>query len=200
MKKSLAIAGALAGAMAFTPASALAGLTEDTISGVLNFNGGPTNWFDQANGNVPGTSSDIQPLAVVNDPDPGFVEFMFLDGFTGLNVDVDQSTILVHQFAADDSNNNGGTAGSNYFDIWLNDLDFPGGQAIGHVGVLSNQFPGLQVTFGAHSVHLSLPEFSPLPHGGLQALLSIAPVPIPGAVWLGALGLGLVGWAKRRMR
>ena len=44
----------------------MANLTGDTVTGVLNFSGGTMNYFDPVNGHVPGSSSGIQPSAVVD--------------------------------------------------------------------------------------------------------------------------------------
>lgn len=87
-----------------TPASAT--LIGATLDGSLLIDGmGSTNFFDPSNGFVPAGSSGLQPQAVVrlDDVAVGYDEFMYQDGATRIQVDVDGSSVVISEFF------NGGT-------------------------------------------------------------------------------------------
>jgi len=176
---------------------ALANWTGDTVTGVLNFGGyGATNFFDPVNGLVPAGSSGIQPNAVVADPDGAFVEFMFLDEGSGINVDIDATSLLVHQFPS------GGNGTANSWDIYINGFD----PDIANV-VAASTIPGLTWSLldGGDRLQISYPggdAFGPTSYpNGWRAefsLESLQPIPAPGAILLGSIGVGIVGWLRRR--
>jgi len=147
-------------------------LTGESISGVLNFSGDTShNYFDPANGYVPSGSSGIQPNAVVADPDGAFLEFMFLNGFSGLNVDVDASTIAVDQFLL------GAPGEASPWDIYLTGFDTDlSGIALG-----SSTVPGLTWSLidAGHGLHMSFPGGATLPVGGWQATFNLGATNAP---------------------
>ena len=172
----------LAALVVWSASTTYAGWTGDSLSGVLNFGGlGTINFFDPAKGLVPGGSSGIQPNAVVADPDGTFFEFMLRDGFSGLNVDVDATTLLVHQFPT------GSDGSTNSWEIYVTgfDPDLTG-------AVLSaNTIPGLtwSLMAGGDGLHVSYPGgdafgLTSWPNGW-QALFTLAAgpaIPAPGAI------------------
>ena len=123
----------------------------DNITGTLNFGGyGTTNFFDPVNGGVPGGSSGIQPAAIVADPDPSYVEFMYINGANGLDVDVDDTTISLLEYPI-------GTPDLlNSWDVWINDLDLAGGGVITGYSLLGSNFgSALSISTTLNSVHFS---------------------------------------------
>jgi len=190
--KRITIIGVL---LAVLGSPALANWTGNALTGVLNFGTyGATNFFDPVNGLVPAGSSGIQPNAVVADPDGAFVEFMYLNGFAGLNVDVDATSLLVHEFPV------GSNGTANSWDIYINGFlpDFDNVLA-------ASTIPGLtwSVLDGGYvSLHISYPggdTFGPTSYpNGWRAEFSLQPIPAPGAILLGGIGAGLVGWLRRR--
>jgi hypothetical protein len=197
MMRQKALSG-IAALLIWSVSTTYAGWTGDTVNGVLNFGGaGPTNYFDPAYGWVPAGSSGIQPNAVVADPDGTFFEFMYRDGFSGLNVDVDDTTLLVHQYPLN------GEGNTNSWDIYVTGF----GPDLTGVVLSANTIPGItwSLMAGGDGLHVSFPgnyTFGSTSYpNGWQALftLSASPaVPAPGAIVLGALGAGLVGWLRRR--
>ena len=130
------------------PVAGWAQMTGDSVTGGLYFTGNPTNYFDTANGHVPGLSSGIQPLATVADPDGSYVEFMFVDVFSDIDVDVDDSTITVSQRL------NGPTGVSPFpWVININDID---ARVTGY-SILSSNIPGLVINTTDSSVTFSFP-------------------------------------------
>ena len=178
------LAVAVIGTALASPASA--SLIGDTIGGELNFDGFSENFFDPANGLVPGGSSGIQPQAVVNDPDAAFVEFQFLDGSSGINVDVDENSVTINQFAV------GGSFFANGWTITLTDLDWLGtpGQIVG-LEVDFDQF-GLTTAFGPDSLTFNW-EGDDFPVDGLTAEFAIITAHLPEPGTLALLGVGLLG-------
>ena len=168
----------------------------DNITGVLNFGGfGPTNFFDPVNGYVPGGSSGIQPAAIVADPDPGYFEFMYINGANGLNVDVDDATISLLEFPL------GSPAALNSWDVWINGLDVAGGGVITGYSLLGSNFGNsLSIFTGSNSVHLSFDGSIPNVANGLNVQLGITTAPIPEPGTLTLLGLGLAAGLGRLRR
>jgi len=191
--KQITIIGVL---LAVLGSPAFASWTGDTVSGVLNFGGyGTTNFFDPVNGYVPAGSSGIQPSAVVTDPDGAFVEFMYLNGFAGINVDIDATNWRVHQFPASP----GYEGPANSWDIYISGLD-PDVAAI----VGSSTIPGVTWALldGGDRLQISYPGgdmFGPTsrPHGWVVEFRT-EPIPAPGAILLGSIGVGVVSWLRRR--
>jgi hypothetical protein len=173
---------------------ALANWTGDTVTGVLNFSGIPTNYFDPVNGLVPAGSSGIQPNAVVSDPDGAFVEFMFLNGFSGLNVDIDATSLLVHQFPLSGE----GSAAS--WNIYISGFDTD----ITGISLVGSTIPGLTWSLenNGDQINLSYPGydiFGPRTYpNGWQAEFELQAIPAPGAILLGSIGVGVVSWLRRR--
>ena len=185
---------AIALLLAVLSSPAIANWTGDTVTGVLNFGGyGATNYFDPVNGYVPGGSSGIQPNAVVADPDGAFVEFMYLNGFSGINVDIDATSLLVHQFPV------GGNATANSWDIYISGFDPDIASVLG-----ASTIPGLTWSLldGGNRLQISYPGgdvFGPQSYpNGWRAELSLQPIPAPGAILLGSIGVGVVSWLRRR--
>jgi len=174
---------------------ALASWTGNTLTGVLNFGGfGATNYFDPVNGLVPAGSSGIQPHAVVTDPDGAFVEFMYLNGASGINVDIDATSLLVHQFPVE------GEGFASSWDIYING-ELPDFDNV----LVTSTIPGLTWSVldgGIISLQISYPgwdTFGPSSYpNGWRAEFSLQPIPAPGALLLGSIGMGVVSWLRRR--
>ncbi len=186
-------------ALLLVNASAYATIEGDTIAGTLNFGANTTNFFDPANGGVPAVNSGIQPAAVVTSADGAFVEFEYLNGFSGFHVDVDASTVSINQFLV------GSPGRANNWDIWINDIDWSGGPGgIAGVSTISDTFTGgLGVAFTNNSLHFSFAG-GQLNTGGATAVYQLTPIPEPSAVvvWslLGVLGITIGCWRRRRSR
>lgn len=179
--------------LAVSASPAIADFTGDTINGVLNIDGYlATNFFDPAAGFTPAGSSGIQPAAVVADPDGAFVEFMYLNGYSGIEVDVDATTLTVTQFPVVP----GTDTGTNGWDITISGFDTD----IANVTLLSNSMAGFSWSqVNGDTLHFRHEYgFPGTPVMG-TAVFELTPVPVPGAVLLGVLGLGVVG-AKLRKR
>jgi hypothetical protein len=178
--------------LAVSASPTLAGVTwiGDSIDGVLNFGGfGATNFFDPAEGYVPAGSSGIQPNAVVADPDGAYVEFMYLNGFSGIDVDVDATSLLVTQFPV----SVGG--GTNSWDIYISGFD----PDIASIVLVSNTISGLTWSLqnSGDQIHLSHPGGT-MGQEGWQAEFQLNAIPSPGAILLGGIGVGFVSWLRRR--
>ena len=145
---------------------------------------------------VPPGSSGIQPSAIVDDVDAAFVEFQYLDGFSGINVDVDAETISVDQFLA------AGPGGAGSWDIVISDLIWANtpGEIVG-LNIVNDTFAGgLTTDFTASSVSLSFTGGF-LTVDGFQAeieLITRHDIPVPAPVALLGLGLVALGAAGRR--
>ena len=176
-----------------TSTFASATLVGDSVFGTLNFGGyGATNFFDPANSFVPAGSSGIQPWATVSEDDSSFFEFMFQDGFSGINVDVDAFSIYLNQYPV------AGGGSANSWVVTISDLDFSDGAVLANI-IVNSTIPGLSTSFTADSVTLSYGGGT-LPCNGFDANIELQTraVPLPGAVWL--LGSGLLGLAGVRKR
>jgi len=185
--KKMIIVGLL---LAMFASPTLANWTSDSITGVLNFGSfGTTNYFDPVNGLVPAGSSGIQPNAIVVDPDGAFVEFMFLNGFSGINVDVDATSLLVTQFPL------GAGAVTNSWDIYISGFD----PDIATITLVSNTISGLTWSLdnNGDQIHLNHPGGT-MGLNGWQAEFELSAIPAPGAILLGSIGMGIVSWLRRR--
>jgi len=198
---TLRVVLAAAFCLALVPAEeAGATLVGDTIGGALEFDGLSGNWFDPSTWPAPPGSSGSQPSAIVNDPDPSFVELMFSDGtcalcLTNLDVDVDASAIHLRWYLIDPASpTSGGLRG---FDVWLDDLDWSDGQSLSGVDIAATSFTGFSASVGPDSIHLHYDGGQDLSTGApeLFATLSILTIPEPSIPIL--LGLGLGGLALR---
>lgn len=181
----------LTASLLFASAPAQATLIGDTIFGELNFGGfGLTNFFDPANGFVPGGAGP-QPLAPVVDPG---IEYMYLNGFSGINVDFFAQNMSFIQFPA------AGGCCLNSWEMRFSDLDFTEGPIVG-VTVVSD-FPGLTHSFTADSLTLSFPGGPPIEEQGFagRVVFELQQVPEPGVAGLLGLGLAAVGLMRKKGR
>jgi hypothetical protein len=184
--KRLIIVGLL---LAVSASPALADFVGDSLYGVLNFEGyGAANYFDPATGWVPAGSSGIQPNAIVADPDGSFVEFMFQDNYSGINVDVDAALLTVTQFPV------GTDTGTNGWDINISGFDTD----IANVTLISNTMVGFSWSQISGDALLFSHEYIVGAPAMGTAVFEITPVPVPGAVLLGMLGLSAVGIKLRK--
>jgi len=191
MKRWMVTASALTLIVLGSPASAV--WTGDTLQGVLTFGDDSTNFFDPANGLVPFGASDLQPNAVVSEDDDEFAEFEAFDEGpdVGWAVDVDATSLFVEQITL-----GAPLLGSPSWDILVSGFD----PDVASITPVFNTFPDLTWTLedGGDTVHLTFADGQIVPPEGWAAEFALTPIPAPGAVLLGAVGAGLVGWLRRR--
>ena len=122
---------------------------------------------------MPAGASGNQPQAIVQDPDPGYVEFMYLDSSNGLDVDIDAFSIFLVEFPV-------GTP--NFLNSWEIDLlgfDTP---ISGYSLVSSNFGDSLTISNTVDSFNFVFDGSIGNVVDGLQAELSVRvgdPVPEP---------------------
>jgi hypothetical protein len=163
-----------------------ADLIGTTVTGVLNFDGNPLNYYDPANGFVPATgyqnsasNQDSSTVTIV-----GGNEFGFRDG---ANQDV--TSFTSNGFTFTDTSFLG--AGTN---IALRFTD----TAFGGVSELSSTFSGLTFGISGDVITVDIPAFTTTPGGVLSASFSVTAVPEPST--LGMVGIELVVIALIVMR
>lgn len=196
MKRWIVCAAGMAVVLLGSPASAV--WTGQTLTGTLNLEGQGGNSFDPENNLVPSGSSGIQPLAVVSEDDDDFVEFSAVDEILDFawDVDVDATTVRVEQSSV------GTPLGAPNWDIFLSGF----APEITDVAVVTSTFPELfwEVIDDGGTLHLAFVDGDILPAEGWVAEFVVeggfAPtvIPAPGAIMLGAVGVGLVGWLRKR--
>ncbi|MBN2474085.1 MAG: PEP-CTERM sorting domain-containing protein [Pirellulales bacterium] len=196
-------------------ASASASIEGDTIQGVLNFGGFPsTNYFDPAStigspahSSVPAGSSGIQPSAVVTSDDAsnGYVELMYLNDRSGVNVDVDANTVTIDWFVIASPYY---VEMPNGWTIYLNDVDWlPSGGGLLGVTEISDTFDttlgsGVTATLlSDSSIQFSFAGAAVFAeHTTAVYRLSGIPEPATILIWSLLGGLGMVAVCRRRKR
>ncbi|MDB5325284.1 MAG: hypothetical protein JWM57_853 [Phycisphaerales bacterium] len=165
-----------------SPAALLIG---STVTGVLNFSAGSTNYFDPANALVPaGFLNTASPTVTVQEP---AIEFGFQDGSNRDTANFTDSQLLIQdQYLT--------ANGSNPFVMKFTDAAFAGLVPV----LVTNTFsitPTASITGNVLTV--SVPLITPSPSTTLSLVLySFVPVPEPTS--MAALGLGAAGLLRRR--
>jgi hypothetical protein len=197
----MAVVGVLAAMV--VPGIASASLLDDPdgVDGAFMPFGFP-NLFDPVYGFVPPGYGNSSPEDHLGVPvvDPG-VEFGYLNGFSGVEVDLAGETVKINQFLSGGQ----GPGTANGWDISLDDLDGGAQGAILGLIELGNEFPGLVPSYTLDSLHFQTPAGYFLGDDGLEAEYEIVfgppPIPEPASVvvWSLLAGLGIfVGWRRKR--
>ena len=199
MMKRLLVPSAIAMGLStilLAPLPASAQLLGDAIFGMLNFGGyGGTNFFDPANGYVPGGSGP-QPIATVVDPG---IEFRYLNGYSGINANMTDNMVTLTQFGA--TGNSLSTSNSWYISFTNQDSadDFLGAELV------SSDVPGATWSVQGNTLILSQPGYSTDATSvsmTFRLITETSPpaVPEPGTLALlgGGLGLGALKRLRRR--
>ena len=143
------------------------GLAGKQVEGTLQFDfREENNSFDPSNGDVPANAGP-QPLTVVSYPDvQGFVEFEYLDTFSGLLVDIDDTSITIQQPIVDET----GNANS-----WEIILDFEDLDKIKDVIIVSDTFDGgVSVSFTDTTITILSPDVDFFLDGNDEVTLAVA--------------------------
>lgn len=183
-------------------------LVGDEIQSSLEFFGAPgVNLWD--------TTFGSGSTATVVTPGSEFTGSFFSgpgsDDFAGFTVDVGASEVWIDIAPGGDTNFGGFVPN---FSLTLTDLDW-----VGTPGTITSvtpssedlplaiSFTGNSITFDFVSSDGGLADYGEIPagvsllqnHYSITASHGSAVIPVPGAVWLGVMGLGMVGWMRKRL-
>lgn len=195
MRRWIAMSGVVV-VLAVSPGAARATLIGDTVTGELNFGGGPTNWFDPDNGYVPtGSCQDSNARSVVAHPNAACgEEFRFASPLSTVRADLAASQVSI-------SNQLNSFAQYFSFEIRLSDLDWAVGPGIiiGLQEVSDNFVGGLTASFGPDSLRFNWGGCPSCAPAAQVAHYTIFTIPEPGTFAMLAAGLlGLCLHARRR--
>lgn len=166
--------------------SARAGLLGASVTGSLQFSGGPTNWFDPANLFVP--VGPLNKTLGTTVPIGAALEFGFQDGSNTDTANFDDTTLTITDITG---------PGSNLAVYTFTSTAFAGLT----LSKTSDNFAnGLSASLIGNTLTVTQPTFVSAP-GTFQAVFSLtsgAATPEPGSIALMTTGLGLLGLLVRR--
>lgn len=159
-----------------------------SVTGSLQFDGNPENFFDPANGFVPARFDNSAGLTVPIDGSS--IEYGYNDGANRDTVNFTEGRLVIRDRAT--------SGGSLKIKLSFTDEAFAG------ISLVSSTFrKPLQYSIDGDEIDITIPQFAR--DGRYRAVFDItstapAILPEPGSIGLMGLGLGIVGWASRKLR
>jgi hypothetical protein len=154
-----------------------------SVTGSLQFDGNPSNFFDPANGFVPARFDNASGPTVTIDGSS--TEFGFNDG-----ANRDTANFKDGQLVIRDRATSGGSLKVK--------LDFTD-EAFADISLVSSTFrKPIQYSIDGDEIDITIPKFAR--DGRYRAVFDVTSTPEPGSIGLMGLGIGALAWALRKYR
>jgi PEP-CTERM motif-containing protein len=154
-----------------------------SVTGSLQFDGNPDNFFDPANGFVPARfDNSAGPTVAI---DGSSVEFGYNDGANRDTANFTDGTLVIRDRAT--------SGGSLKIKLAFTD------EAFADISLVSSTFrKPIKYSIDGDQIDITIPKFAR--NGNYRAVFDVTSTPEPGSVGLMGLGLAALVWASRKFR